>query len=314
VALDTFNSIVGRVQLHCPAAGLVLARDWVNNAFRRIAERRRWSWLIKQNQFVFPAAYTTGTVTVTNASATVTGSGTAWDSTMIGLQFRLGVATPIYTISDVPDATTLTLEQVWGPATASAQTYKIYKAYLTPQTDFQSFISVWDFTQNWQLWLNVDQMLLNTADAQRSNVGNAYVVAWRQWNTTAVGVLGANQPMYEFWPHVQQAAVYPYLYEARCGELVDGDTLPRYIRGDVLMEMALSQAARWPGTDTEKNPYYDINLSRSLESRTEKMIEQMEVNDDNTFLQDATYQMPRCPWPFGGPFPMDAAWLQSHAI
>jgi len=310
VALDTFNSIVGRVQLHCPAAGLLLARDWVNNSFRRIAERRRWSWLVKQGQFIFPAAYTTGTVTVTNASATVTGSGTAWDGTHVGQQFRLGLTSPIYTISAVPDPTTLTLDQVWGPATASAQTYKIYQAYVTPPTDFQSFISVWDVTQNWQLWLNVDPILLNTADAQRANSGNAYVVAWHTWSTASV-----NLPLFEFWPHVQQAAVYPYLYEARATDIVDTDAvLPRYIRGDVLMEMSLAQASRWPGTDTQKNGYFDMNLSRSFDARTDKMIQEMEVNDDNTFLQDATYQMQRCQWPFQAPFPMDAAWLQSHAI
>ena len=67
MALDTYLSIAGKVLLRCPLAGPLLARDWVSNSFRRLAERRAWSWLIKQSQFTTAALYNTGTVTVTQA-------------------------------------------------------------------------------------------------------------------------------------------------------------------------------------------------------------------------------------------------------
>lgn len=312
MALDTYTSIVGRVKLHCPAAGELLARDWVTNAFRRVAERRRWSWLMKPGQFILPAVYNTGTVTVTNSTTTVTGALTVWTGDMVGRQFRIGNTTPIYTIASVTNNTTLDLDLAWGGSTAAGATYSIYQAYQTPPTDFHAFITIWDPRFNWQLWRNVDQVSLNWVDAQRANFGNSWVIAWHDWNG------GSNLPRYELWPHDvnNTGTVYPYLYEARATDLVDGGTLPRYIRGDLLMEMALSQASRWPGTSTEPNPYFDLRLSRDLESRTELMIAELERQDDETFAQNLSYlNMPYAPWPFGPGFPyMDGAWLQQHAF
>lgn len=313
MALDTYSSIVGRVKLHCPLAGEALARDWVTNAFRRVGERRRWSWLMKQGQFILPALYNTGTVTVTNGSATVTGAATGWGGELTGRQFRIASTTPIYTIIEVVSATELTLSLPWGPETATTQEYQIYQAFQTPPSDFHAFISIWNPAFNWQLWRGVDQVTLNYADAQRANIGTSYVIASRDWNTTA------NLPEFELWPHnvATTTTVYPFLYEVRPTDLQDPDAvLPRYLRGDVLMEMALSQASRWPGTETAKNPYFDLRLSQQLEARSEFMIGEMERQDDETFLQNATYQMPYAPWPFPGnaPYPLDASWLQSHAL
>lgn len=187
---DTFTQIVGRVQMRVPAASRFLAEDWVRNAFRRCYRRRRWAWLVKQGQFLFPAIYNTGTVTVTRNSNIVTGSGTAWDATMVGLQFRTGTTYPIYTIQSVDSATQLTLQSdVWGGATASAQGYSIYRAYVTVPSDFQAFISVWDPNFNWQLVLDYTQNELNAADAQRSNTGNAYLFAWRGYSQDAIGAV-----------------------------------------------------------------------------------------------------------------------------
>src|SRR5262245_37087920 len=100
--------------LRCPAASPFLTQDWVRNAFRQIAERRRWSWLIKFGQFIAPAVYNTGTVSVTRNSTTVTGVGSSWDQSMVGLQFRIGTATPIYTVAQVNSTTSLDLDAVWG--------------------------------------------------------------------------------------------------------------------------------------------------------------------------------------------------------
>src|SRR5512139_1388163 len=117
MALDTYLGIAGKVLLRCPMAGPLLARDWVSHAFRRLAERRAWSWLVKQGQFVLTANYTTGTVTVTQNSATVTGAATAWTADLVGRQFRLKTTTPIYTITAVDvGLQTLTLDLPWGPA------------------------------------------------------------------------------------------------------------------------------------------------------------------------------------------------------
>jgi hypothetical protein len=72
-----------------------------------------------------PVSYATGTVTVTNGSATVSGSGTAWTSAMVGGNFK-GPDGEFYLISAVPAATTLTLGRVYDGTTASGASYTLY--------------------------------------------------------------------------------------------------------------------------------------------------------------------------------------------
>src|SRR5439155_3406899 len=169
-----------------------LAQDFVVNAFRRLVERRRWSWLTKFGQLTSTAVYSTGTVTVTQNSTTVTGSGTGWTSALVGQQFRIGSSTPIYTISTVTSTTQLDLDSVWGGTTASAQTYSIYTCYFPVPSDFKEFICLWDVAFNWQLILDIQQNELNMIDAQRASVGNPYVVSFRDYTTSQVGVVGAS--------------------------------------------------------------------------------------------------------------------------
>src|SRR5439155_22457304 len=114
VAVDSYQQVWSKVLLRCPQLSSKLAQDFVVNAFRRLAEVRRWSWLTKFGQFIAPAVTNTGTVTVTLNSTTVTGSGTAWTSSLVGQQFRIGINTPIYTVSIVTSATILDLDSVWG--------------------------------------------------------------------------------------------------------------------------------------------------------------------------------------------------------
>ena len=186
---DSFSTIVGRVLLRCPMAGRFLAEDWVRTAFAELSDSKRWSWLYAFNQFLIPAVYNTGTVSVTRSSLIVTGSSTAWDNSLVGQQFRIGTTNVIYTIVSVESTTQLTLDQVWGGSTASTQTYEIYQCYLTVPSDFQSFISVWDPNFNWQLVTDFSQNVLNAADAQRANSGNAYLLAWRDYSTSSIGTV-----------------------------------------------------------------------------------------------------------------------------
>lgn len=190
---DTFQSIVGKIRLRCPDVSQFLAEDWVRQAFSEIASFKNWSWLYTYGQFLIPAVYNTGTVAVTRESTLVTGTGTTWTSSMVGRQFRVSTNNPIYTIKQFNSATSITLDQPYGGSTDTGLDYQIYLCYLTPPSDFQSFITVWDPHFNWQLVTDFTQQQLNSADAQRGNVGNAYVLAWRDYTTASYGVV--NQPV-----------------------------------------------------------------------------------------------------------------------
>jgi hypothetical protein len=325
---------------------------------------------------------------------------------MVGRQFRIGSNTPIYTIQSVDSATQLTLDQNWGAATAAAQSYEIYLAYVTPPSDFDHFEAVWDPAHNWRLHLHRQQKELNIWDAQRTNSGDVYMVAHADYSTSRAGKVydvlqvvgtgpdpaktadssytGANpavyaievttggaaetavfqwkkdsgsyttgvttastpqalsdgvsiywpagvtyilgdtfvvrtdsnsqpgMPRYELWPHKKAAYVYPYLYWSTPDDLEDdGAVIPANIRGDVLLEYALARAAAWPGTAEKPNPYYDLTLSARHRSESREMTRELEVGDDDVYMQDLSHieELAWAPLPFG-----DSQWLQSHAV
>lgn len=300
--------------LRAPDVGPLIAQDCVRNAFRRVAERRRWSWLIQFGQFISPAAYNTGTVAVTQGSTTVVGTGTAWSSTQLYLQFRIGLTSPIYTIATVTDATHIELSSPWGGATGSGIGYSIVQMFFPVPTDFHAFLTVWDPAMNWQLALNIKQEELNIWDAQRATQGNAYCVSYRDTSTYFLGWSSGTPgvPRYELWPSTV-GRTFPYLYEARATDLSNsGAVLPRYIRGDVLLEMALADAAAWPGTASKRNSYYDLGVSRRHEAKSEIMIAELERQDDETDMQDLmrNYGVPNA---FATPWG-DSAFIQKHAL
>lgn len=400
--------------LRCPALSPKLAQDFTINAFRRLAEIRRWSWLVKYNQFIAPNVYNTGTVSVTNGLTTVTGSGTTWTAAMVGRQFRVGLSAPIYTIAQFNNSTSLQLDLPFGGPTSVGTGYSIYQCYFTPPADFHQFISVFDPAFNWNLALDVTQVELNFIDAQRANSGNAYMVSFHTYTNSQVGAVGqplqvngtgnsplsggvflgpvdatytiqittagvpgtaifkwkkdsgayttsvttdvsglpqglmdgvvvsfptgvsytlndifiincaaisnSGLPQYELYPHQQASHVYGVLYEARAQDLNDFNAvLPRYIRGDVLMEMALEEVCLWPGPSPDKpNVYYSLTAARYHHERLQNdrcdgMIDVLERQDDEVYEQNLTYIYPSLGWPFANMLG-DSSFLQSHAI
>lgn len=407
--LDTYNECWNRVLLRCPTVSPKLAQDFIVNAFRRLAERKRWSWLVKQGQFITPDVYLTGTVAVTNGSNLVTGTNTVWTNAMVGRQFRVGLAAPIYTIQNVISSTSMELDQPFGGPTSASTTYNIYQCFFTVPEDFHQFITVYDVAFNWRLLLDISQDELNIVDAQRANVGNPYVVSFRDYTRSQNGLvasalqvvgsgndpvfggtftgptdavftveittggisgtavfkwkkndgtyttlvttdaLGAAQdlmdgvtvafptpvtytvgdvficnvyaipnsglPRYELWPHQQTQKVYPFLYESRPIDIDDpGATIPRYIRGDVLVEMALEDLALWPGPSPDKpNPYFSERAASYHGSKAETMINTLERQDDEVWVQLISYQYAAVSWALATPLG-DSSWLQRHAI
>lgn len=406
MALDTFDRIANQCRMRCPAADILLARDWVNHAFRRVAERRPWSWLIKFGQFVSQPIFNTGTVSLTSGSATVTGVGTGWNGTLVGRQFRVGFAAPIYTILSVESATSMTLDSVWGYVSLSNVTYMVYDCFFTVPSDFLAFQTVYDPRLNWQLHLNSTQQEINQWDAQRASVGLGYAVVSRDYVTTYNGSISqpvqiagsgaiptstgqftgpSNQiftvqistggtsgtaqfiwkagggaysapivsstgattlqqgvnvyfgpgtyvlndtfviqcqaipqvglPRFEIWPHFQGQYNWPFMYVSRAIDLEDFNAvLPRTIRGDVLLEMALAEAAGWPGvSDQQPNKYYNPVVQARHQRDSEKMVAELERQDDEIFEQDVNYSMylglPWAPFPFA-----DASYIQSHDV
>ncbi|MDI6787555.1 MAG: hypothetical protein QME51_04215 [Planctomycetota bacterium] len=132
--------------------------------------------------------YNTGTVAVTNNSASVTGTNTAWDSTLVGMVFKVTGDGVEYKISSVTNATTLVLSKVYNGTTSASTTYVIgpvgteqievdplpdkimqlkYKAIIRPLRLINNN-DVPELPEQWH-WLLIEGGLLNVAPGRVSD-------------------------------------------------------------------------------------------------------------------------------------------------
>lgn len=141
------------------------------------------------------------------------------------------------------------------------------------------------------------------------NAGDVFVIVAKSQAEAVTG-----QMRWELWPRpINAQYVYPYLYKKILPDLSDANPqLPPTIawRGDVLLEMVLAQVCEWPGTDTQRNVYYDMNAAARHSARAEKMINELEVADEDTAMKYLTYtQLDMATSPY-----MDGSFLQRHAL
>jgi hypothetical protein len=85
-----------------------------------------WSANYREGWLPLVPLYETGTVTFTQDSRSVTGSGTAWTSAMAGRKI-LGPNSEYYKIASVTNGTTLILSEEYQGETASGSSYHIWK-------------------------------------------------------------------------------------------------------------------------------------------------------------------------------------------
>ena len=77
--------------------------------------------------------YTTGTITATNNSATITGSGTTWTAAMVGRYLKVDSDGAWYRILTFNSVTELLLETVYAGTTSASETYTIGESPEVPE-------------------------------------------------------------------------------------------------------------------------------------------------------------------------------------
>jgi hypothetical protein len=222
---------------------------------------------------------------------------------MVGRQLKVNGY--VFTISSYTSATSIAIDQSWVGATASAQTYSIIQAYITPTpTDFHSFHSVLDVGNNYKLHIGIDALKLDQIDPKRSSSGTPYILAGTGTRNSS------NIPIFELWPHPTTQRVYQYLYERAVPDLAEADEPPAIIRSDILVMGALADLARWPGTPERRNPMYDpyFNQWKVREADYKEALEGAIVDDQSIYQNDFTRM------DAGRYFPLDANFMQSHVI
>lgn len=302
---DTFLQVWRSIRLECPLATAFLAQQWVKDAYRRLTDTKTWSFLRAETEIVVNDQKT-GAVGVTQGLATVTGGTLAFAAADLGRQFRV-LGGNIYSVIAVapPNGT---LDRGFTGATSGAASALIFDGYVTMPADFRSILCIYDPDNNIQLqhWITEEQ--LNMWDPERTSVGTPHTFVSRRLASGLAAIEGRVQ--YELWPYSAGRKAYPMLYYTAPADLTDSYVFrgPLANRGDILRYGALAAAARWPGTEDRKNPFFSIMVSQHYEQLFRAELDRLQVIDEDiypTWLERVSWiQPPREPF--------DAAYAQSH--
>ncbi len=276
-----YGQMIGEVLLWNPDLDPLLAGRIINNQLRKVVDYRNWTGLMVRGQITTPQQVSGGTAGVVNGSNTVTGAGTTWNSTLIGLQFRSGFTNPWQTIVNVNEAAqTLTLDMPYGSQTSTTG-YQIVKAFATLGGNIRYILDAVNQQQGWRMTVNVPQQTINEVDTWRSSVG------W-SWCLATMPPTPDGQLQYEIYPTPFFLQVFPYLAYIQPPNLMnDLDTPPTFIRTDVLVTMAIADALVWRG---KQNKYYDPQVSQAKMAQAMQELDKMARNDDGMYQQDVTWE------------------------
>ncbi len=119
--------------------------------------------------------YTTGTLTLTNGSATVTGSGTTFTAAMVGRYLKGTVEARWYELSAYTSATVMTLKKAFQGTTGSSLAYTIGEMSPIPE-DYHALLWYQSVAMYWMMKKETDQAAYYQAlyDKGRKDFFNAY--------------------------------------------------------------------------------------------------------------------------------------------
>lgn len=117
-------------------------KEWVNARYRALASSRSWNWTIKDGIIQTAAEITTGTITATLASTTITFSSAPTPS-VAGWFIQFSDTDDWYQISTHTAATTTaTLTTAYLGATSSTLTYTLRKVYYALPSDLSKVLNM----------------------------------------------------------------------------------------------------------------------------------------------------------------------------
>lgn len=266
--LDMMSELRGSV----PKLPFSFTKTLINRAYGTIRNANLWSFQLFESSWISPPPCTTGTVTVTQGSATITfnaaayaallSSQTAYAYSPITIrQFRIGIG-GIYNIISINFSTGVALlDRIYGDSPSGAsQSYTVYQAYYAaPYSDFLTWKSVRNQSMFLDLGLEMTRAEVDARDPQRS---------WYQFPTEVVplgvdmrgsGTANASAtlgyPMFELWGQ----ATTPFTYQ--CYGIRKGvdlslptDTLPFAIPEHLVLAKARRYAYEWAEANKEMSP------------------------------------------------------------
>jgi len=101
----------------------------------------KWSWISGRAALNTVAQYTTGTFSVTQDSASITGDGTMLTTAYIGYVIRINSEDEYYTITGINAGTqVVTLDKAYIGATHASRSYQMVKIYYELESDVKNIL------------------------------------------------------------------------------------------------------------------------------------------------------------------------------
>lgn len=259
----SLETIASRLTGYVTALPKPEAYNLVNEAWKDIRNDRLWSFQLAEDGIASPAVISTGTVTATLGSATVTCDAAA-SAALTGLtnpvvtqrQFRIQGYT-IYDIvgfdTTVPTACVITLNRPFVDVAGLGLSYLCYQCYYTaPVKDFKRWLDWRDMTNG--VWLSIfeSRREVNISDPKRLYFSFPYYVLGYQTDQRT----GSSTPgwmRYELYPNPLSVVTYMRWYLRTGADLVNpADTVPEPITEELVFFRARVRAYEW--AESNKRP------------------------------------------------------------
>ena len=219
---------------------------YLNLSGRRIWSMFSWPERRAQEDIILLAPYVTGTATLTNASAAVTGQSTVWTSSHTGFKIALGYGSPFYRFTQTAGTTgTITPSAGYQQTTSTAGAYVLYQ-------DEYNLAAACAVTEDLELDYNGWQGRINLVPARMLD-GAAYVAPWSGIPTTACETVPttAGTKRIRVYPIPDQNYVLHHRYLKTYTDLSDdsGVTALNLNLEGLLLDGALMYAQQYAGRD-----------------------------------------------------------------
>lgn len=279
----TFGDLWRIIALHVPGAPPSLVQEWTQGAYDQLIGKRHWVWTGRETVLRTLAARAI-TVGVTQGLTAIT-SAAAFDATDVGRQLRVGTGFT-YTIATVTDASNATLTIAYAEDTSAAAAAQISDVYLLMPEDFRSIDTITDQTVSRPVVWWLPAARLEVMDPQRFSYDSRFRVLFSARPSQVPAYAG--RITYEAWPRPTAAGSYVLRYWMRTDQLVEDEQFAGILatHTESLKKGALAEAAQWPGTDQQRNPYFNLRLAADLRAQFELACQQLGVMDDDQYLQD----------------------------
>ncbi len=239
-------------------------KEWVNNRYIALASSRSWNWTIKDAIIQTATEITTGTVTATLASTTITFSNAPTPS-VANWFIQFSDSEDWYQIATHTAATTsAVLSNAYLGTTSSTLTYKLRKVYYALPSDLSKILNLKQTRDDVTLKY-ISARIVDNIVPDKTKTGNPF-------NYTISGLDSSRQYRVEFYPVASSAMNINLRYYAVVAEMSSDSDVP-------LIPAAFHDFLVWDTLATYGFMFMDDTRISAAKAEAAKLYKQMVDND-----------------------------------